>query len=146
MAIGSEDTVVTGKYGRTPPAPYGQIYVRDQAAAIAAAVKEKVELFESQGLEVPDFLKAQAAAAAGGGEPIVAVKADEVTQDSWRLIGEPEQAAAEPEPVAVPLDEPGEVDTEFFVEKSEVVEEVGVVEEEAPKPRRRTKKAESTEG
>lgn len=147
MAIGSEDTVVLGKYGRIAPAPHGSIYVRDEAAAVAAALKEKVELFESQGLELPEYLQQQVAEAGEPGEPIILVIADEVTQDSWRLLCDAEASAPEPE---LPFDEPAvEPVVEPVVDEPAVeevvepaVEEVAdeeLVEESfdgAPKPRR----------
>lgn len=119
---------------------------------MAAALKEKLELFESQGLEVPEFLAQQVAEAGdAGGQSIVQVEADEVTQDSWRLIAEDQEEAA-----AAAVDAPAadEVAVEAAEAEEVVADEVEVEVEaeaeveadEAPKPRRRSaKKADSTE-
>lgn len=149
MAIRREKAPRTGRYGRVSPAPHGSIYVRDETAAVAAALKEKAELFESLGLEVPEYLAQQVAEAGEAGEAIVQVEADAVTQDAWRLIDEDDQfGETAPEPVEEPaVEEPVveavEVEAEAVEVEAEVVEEAV---EEAPKPRRRsTKKADSSE-
>jgi hypothetical protein len=67
MAVGRKDVspkevnIVAGKAGRISAPPEGGLYVRDAVAARARAVAERVQAYESVGVEVPGGLEALAA-------------------------------------------------------------------------------------
>ncbi len=50
-------SALQGRDGRTPAPPEGELYVRDPAAARADAIREKVALYKSQGLPIPEHLQ-----------------------------------------------------------------------------------------
>jgi hypothetical protein len=105
--------VTLGRFGRTPPAPPGKMYVRDPAAGWAHSIVEAVQRHKDAEAVVPQHLVALAAALPAELPDIVVLVDDDFG------VPPPPFASAQPltpEPEAVPDEQPSLWDEEEATE------------------------------